>query len=391
MKAWGANILKRIYFALLFFTAILFLHPALLNAFTGAQTYIIALAAACGALVLVRSADGQLEAQHVCMLLCAGGFMLFCALRRYAAGLYMLPVLSLLCMFIFSPMALSRQDEALLRGLLGFLYCIMAGNGVLGAVRPEWYNAALNGNTIGVFLFFCAAAFTMLSTGEEQPGMPFGLWVLHGVTAVLIWLVKCRTALLCLLLYDLCVLCRPFQKKPSRLIGFLVLLIAAGCVTPAVYVWLYRMAGTERLSLVGKVFFSGRQDIWAYHLHSLTQSTVSLLFGTDKQSTLAIYNNLHSLYLSILLRLGLAGALCYWSIFLLLIGQRVTAAPGMNAKAWRAVYMALCLLCFGFTETSYLWNMFFPFALLPFIMAAGCRSTAPDHTAPPPQCSCIKP
>ena len=226
-------------------------------------------------------------------------------------------------------------------------------------------------------LFFCYSIYYITSFNKKNICSQIVKILYLIITICAIGVLGSRTALLCLLLFM--TLCDIYKRKKTKIIkrGFALalILVLGGYLFPLIYIYLYSKYGSEGLVFLGKDLFTGREYIWNYNIENLISSPTSLLFGTNVISVYEIDNNLHNMYLTILIRTGVVGVSIYWFLFLGMLRRCIKGiqkeSDTLHIKISHThlyVFLLLAILLYGFFEKSFTWAIFMPFGLYPFMV-----------------------
>ena len=366
--------LASLWLLLYLWNTLIYIFPALFNRISEAQTWVLSGLLAVIMLFSELRGGRRVSTRFVVVLLGTVAVIVFFALRQFGAGLYMLPVYSLLFLYEFRYVSWQRREERTMCVFCALIYVSMLYQ-TYRVYRGDWTRTtSYSKNTIAEMLFLCTALIFLFLYQNRDLRVRLLLAGMFVLTAVGILNLHCRAALICLVLFLLFHLFRLARKRPGVLFGLAVVLCVAGTLMPVLYISLFNEVGLGWLNVLGKDLFTGREYIWRLNFSALTSSPMTLLFGTPRQFHYAIDNNLHNLYLFILVRGGLVGMAAYWSIFLAAF-RKCTLGLDPTGASHGYAYLALSILLYGFFEVSYLWNIFLPFGLLPFLVLSARANT----------------
>lgn len=148
---------------------------------------------------------------------------------------------------------------------------------------------------------------------------------------------------------------------------FTVLLILAGTAFPFVYLGLYKSGYTVKI--FGKPLYTGRERLWSKMFALMSDDFVKILFGMGSNTALWEHDlNVHNNFFNIIVNFGVVGYLLYYTFILNQIWNvsKYISQPVIR----KSLTMFLCfVIVLGFSETTSLWAVIFPFAYFGLILA----------------------
>lgn len=192
----------------------------------------------------------------------------------------------LLCFMIFNKAGFSKKAITVAQVLLliGLLLFFMTSTYSIAWDWISFYDkngVQINNNTVA---FVLVAVYIYLSTFLLKKKKKWCYIIVIGLYVFCFALVNvlgCRTAMLFFLLYAVLTLFRKriFKKKSWRKICVVLLLISF-CI-PIVYLYLYNHIGN--FEMLGKSFFSGRENVWASAFQQIKEYPI---FGSGTKFSL---------------------------------------------------------------------------------------------------------
>jgi hypothetical protein len=223
-----------------------------------------------------------------------------------------------------------------------------------------------NPNNTGMF-FYLASIYLMIGTLiYKKPYIKVALWILSASAIYIIYLTQSRTSLFCSLIIALLILFKYFPKPKARkwLIGLFGL---SPFILSNFYVFLWNVIENKKVKLMGKPFFSERQQIWIKAYDYLSTNPFAIHYNQNTNvagsGTFA-----HNLYISLWWEYGLIIMLAVVGLmlFTLFVYSR-------RVKTF-ADFAILCSVGFIFVQQSFedslfssVWMYVMTFSLLCFI------------------------
>lgn len=276
---------------------------------------------------------------------------------------------TILLFFAFSGTTLTQKSKL-------FLISLLVCNITLLFIYSFPYNdnwnswqqnssAAINPNTLGIFLMF---AFMIVAVFCDLNNKTVALLisVLFFITAFAIYNYRARGTLLTLICFGITLLLpkKLFSRKTFFFGSFA--LIVAGTLVPFFYLFAYNH-GID-LRFLGKSLYTGRERLWSEML-SLFDDLGKVLFGLGSKINLGGDTlNTHNNFFNYIVDFGIIGFALNYCFILYQIW--VSAKYSDNPAIRKSLCMFICsVIILGFSETTSMWAVIFPFAYFGLITA----------------------
>jgi len=123
------------------------------------------------------------------------------------------------------------------------------------------------------------------------------------------------------------------------------------------------------LEMFGKPLYTGREELWLNMFTLLKNNTVAFVFGMGSQTVLWENDlNVHNNFFNIIVNFGMIGYALYYIFILSYITKLAKYIQQKTVR--KPLLMFVCaVLLLGFSETTSLWSVIFPFAYFGLIVA----------------------
>lgn len=375
-RYYGRSLVSIIWSLLFLIGTLIYAIPSLANEENSIFPYIIT-SVVFVTIVICEFKVLKLNQKIAIALLVAALFVLVFYCRGFATGLFMIPILTLFAIFEFRQVNWTYRYEKFFCNCCIVISVIMLYHTITVLTGSYERENSYNMNTIACMQFYCFSIYYITSFNKTNlQSKIFKLFYLI-VTIGSIIVVGSRTGLLCLALF--LILCTLYKIKKEKIIkrsfAWACILVLGGYLFPLLYIYLYGKYGNDGLTFMGKELFTGREYIWNYNIENLTSSPINLLFGTNKISIYQIENNLHNMYLTFLIRIGVVGVSLYWILFLGMFNRCIKKIKNefrlqkINLSHIHLyVFLLLTILLYGYFEKGFSWAIFMPFGLYPFLV-----------------------
>ena len=224
---------------------------------------------------------------------------------------------------------------------------------------------AINPNTLGIFLMF---AFMIVAVFCDLNNKVIALLVsvLFFITAFAIYNYRARGTLLTLICFGITlILPKKLFSRKSFFFGSLALIIL-GTLVPFFYLFAYNH-GID-LRFLGKSLYTGREKLWSEML-SLFDDFGKVLFGLGSKISLGGSTlNTHNNFFNYIVDFGIIGFALNYGFILYQIW--LSAKHNDNPTVRKSLCMFICsVIILGFSETTSMWAVIFPFAYFGLITA----------------------
>lgn len=249
--------------------------------------------------------------------------------------------------------------------LLLYLYSIPYGE------NYRFYSLTkINPNTFGMFMMFFFMIVCLCGKFNQKRHKLF-LIVLLVLSFLGMYNYESRGTTLALCCFVLLLILPHKLFNQKRFIIFVITVITVGTIFPFVYLNLYE-SGYE-LIIFGKSLYTGRESLWANMFSLMKDDVLKIFFGMGSQTVLWENElNVHNNYFNIIVNFGVIGYVIYY-VFILSSIWRVSRYI-YNPIIKKGLIMFVCsVLLLGFTETTSLWSVIFPFSYFGLIIATSAR------------------
>ena len=212
------------------------------------------------------------------------------------------------------------------------------------------HDSIYNPNSIGIFIFM--TVIIIKSFLKEQNNRLLNIFSVFLIlfSTYCIYLTNCRSALLAMIVYIICLYIPLFNKLVFRYKKILIcLIVIVGTIFPIIYVNMYKNKISLEIPFIKKSLYTGREKLWISMLDSLNDEKYGHLLGlgTNYNTKIGIINNYHNWYIGILYTFGIP-ILCLYFYFFTNIISRL--------ENREILYGLIAILIIGFTETIGLWT-----------------------------------
>lgn len=273
----------------------------------------------------------------------------------------------LLLLLVYSQLFFTKYARKILLnlGIIGlvilFLYSFK-----YNANYKTYLKVKINPNTLGIFTMFFFMIVCVLGQFKRKLSY-LGVLILLFFSIYSMYNYESRgttVALCCFVLMSLVP-----KKMYNRRVFFILtaLLIVVGTAFPFVYLALYKSGYTVKI--FGKPLFTGREKLWSNMFALMSDDFVKILFGMGSNTVLWEHElNVHNNFFNIIVNFGVVGYLLYYTFIL---NQIWNASKYISQPVIRkSLSMFLCsVIVLGFSETTSLWAVIFPFAYFGLILA----------------------
>lgn len=224
----------------------------------------------------------------------------------------------------------------------------------------------INPNTLGMFMMLFFMVVCVCGRYDSKRNKLF-LMLLLLFSFLGMYNYESRGTTLALCSFVLLLVLPQKMFNPKRFVAFVVAVILIGTTIPFVYLNLYE-SGYE-LNIFGKSLYTGRESLWSNMFSLMKDDLLKILFGMGSQTVLWENElNVHNNYFNIIVNFGVVGYVIYYVFILSNIWRASKYINNPTVK--KGLIMFICsVLVLGFTETTSLWSVIFPFAYFGLIVA----------------------
>jgi len=245
--------------------------------------------------------------------------------------------------------------------LLLFLYSFPYGSNY-----QQYALTKINPNTLGMFMMFFCMLICVLNELTTKRGK-IGVALLFVLSVWGMYNYQSRGTTIALFGFFLLLILpdRFFGKK--RVLALVLTLILVGTLFPFIYLHLYNTGYS--LEMFGKPLYTGREELWLNMFTLLKNNTVAFVFGMGSQTVLWENDlNVHNNFFNIIVNFGMIGYALYYIFILSYITKLAKYIQQKTVR--KPLLMFVCaVLLLGFSETTSLWSVIFPFAYFGLIVA----------------------
>ena len=217
----------------------------------------------------------------------------------------------------------------------------------------------VNPNTLGMFSMFSFMIFCVCSDFKSFKRKIL-LFVFMGITVWAMYNYESRgtTIATCCFFVLLLLPSKLYSKK--KFLALTIILIILGFVFPFIYLYLYRTG--FKLELFGKPLYTGRESLWANMFDLMRDNIFKILFGMGSKTSLWDYElNVHNNFFNVVVNFGVVGFVLYYGFIISSICKAANYIGEPEIK--KSLCMFICsVVILGFSETTSLWSIIFPFA-----------------------------
>ena len=276
-------------------------------------------------------------------------------------------IVPLLLLTSFSFLKFSRKSRRalILIGLFTVLI-LFAYSFPYSANFRAYFDTKINSNTLGMFImFFFMIVCVCIDLSRAKMKLLVTLMLVISIWGMYNYESRGTTLAVCCFALTLMLPSKFFTRNSFFTIVFL--LIALGTAFPVVYLHLYNIGYTAEV--FGKSLYTGREGIWSTMFSLMKDDTLKILFGMGSKTVLWNHAlNVHNNFFNIIVNFGVFGFVIYYAFIL---QQIWNAAKNIkNPTVRKSLSMFVCsVLILGFSETTSLWSVIFPFAYFGLIVA----------------------
>lgn len=308
------------------------------------------------------------KAYNIIFIVFVGAYLLLSIIiANGGIGSVITLVVPLMLLTVYSNMLLSSKIIKILKFLcvitifLLFLYSPTYHENYLLFSKTK-----INPNTLGMFLMFCFMIICVFTNFENKKSKA-SIILLFILTVLGMYNYESRGTTLAVCCFCIMVIIPREYYNRKKFFMITIIFIVVGTAFPFIYLKLYNTG--YQLEVFGKSLYTGRENLWSNMFNLMSGDTIKILFGVGSDAVLWDNDlNVHNNFFNIITNFGVVG-FCLYYIFILSQIWKVTKYI-YNPIIRKSVIMFTCsVMILGFSETTSLWSVIFPFAYLGLIVA----------------------
>lgn len=224
----------------------------------------------------------------------------------------------------------------------------------------------INPNTLGMFMMFFFMIICILGDFKTLKSKVV-LLLLFILSFFGMYNFESRGTTLALCCFALMLIIPQKIYNRKRFISIVILLLIVGTAFPFIYLSLYNNG--YNLVIFGKSLFTGRERIWSNMFSLMEGNPLKILFGLGSKTILWENDlNVHNNFFNIIVNFGIIGFILFYGLIIFQIWKAAKYISNPTIK--KSLIMFVCsVLILGFSETTSLWAVVFPFAYFGLMVA----------------------
>lgn len=243
------------------------------------------------------------------------------------------------------------------------------------------YEGVMNANGVGILIFYTSVLFFNFSKFINNKYLHYLAWfmLLGGIWGI--YNAKSRMALVSTFLFILIILIFQINLFKCSKINILRKLFYLGIIFeitfPFLYLYMYQIGFASDYVFADtaeKGLYSGRQQIWGLAFDNINTFTNWIIgIGSyhdfwEGHDTLNMHNN----FMNLLVVTGLSGVVIYYS-YIIKCFEKSIKNYSMSEIQYLMLLFFICIIFEGVTDITMFYNVFAPFAFVPFGIALNSK------------------